>query len=50
MYMGARNKERAEEAMEEIKRDIGREDNLVWLPMDLASLASIRDAVENFKR
>lgn len=47
--MGARSQEKAEEAITEIKKDTGKED-IHWLPLDLASLASVRDAVENFRR
>lgn len=49
VYLGARSQEKAEEAITEIKKDTGKED-IHWLPLDLASLASVRDAVENFRR
>jgi len=48
VYMGARNKNKAEEAIAEIKKETGKE-NIHWLPLDLASLASVKDAVEHFK-
>jgi retinol dehydrogenase-12 len=49
VYMGARSKERAEEAIAEIKKETGK-DNIHWLPMDLANLATVKEAAEEFKK
>lgn len=49
VYMGARNQEKAEEAINDIKKETGKE-AIYWLPLDLADLASVREAAENFKR
>jgi len=49
VYMGARNQEKAEEAINDLKKATGKED-IHWLQMDLADIASVREAAERFKR
>jgi len=47
VYMGARSRERAEEALLQIKQETGKDD-IHWLPMDLADLASVKRAAAQF--
>jgi len=47
VYLGARSKEKAEEAINEIKKLTGKED-IHFLPMDLQDLSSLKDASEHF--
>eukprot|EP01113_Clastostelium_recurvatum_P046950 TRINITY_DN8300_c0_g1_i3.p1 TRINITY_DN8300_c0_g1~~TRINITY_DN8300_c0_g1_i3.p1 ORF type:complete len:319 (+),score=70.57 TRINITY_DN8300_c0_g1_i3:32-958(+) len=47
VYMGARSKVRADEALADIKRETGKED-IHWLEMDLADLTSVSNAAKTF--
>ncbi|KAG9077247.1 hypothetical protein FRC06_009013 [Ceratobasidium sp. 370] len=47
VYLAARNRVKAETAIELLKRETGKVP--IFLELDLASLASIRKAVEEFK-
>ena len=44
--MAARNKQKAEAAIADLKEQTGKE--AIWLELDLASLASVRHAAKEF--
>ncbi|KZT64537.1 NAD(P)-binding protein [Daedalea quercina L-15889] len=46
VYLAARNKEKAEAAIEDLKKQTGKE--AIWLELDLVSFPSIRKAAEEF--
>ncbi|PCH40330.1 NAD(P)-binding protein [Wolfiporia cocos MD-104 SS10] len=46
VYMGARSKGKADEAIQQLKEETGKE--AIWLQMDLSNLASVRKAAEDF--
>lgn len=46
--MGARSESKAAEAIKSIKSSIPDEVEIIWLPLDLASIKSIRNAAEQF--
>jgi NAD(P)-dependent dehydrogenase (short-subunit alcohol dehydrogenase family) len=46
--MGARSESKATEAIESLKSSIPNEVEIIWLPVDLTSTKSIRDAAERF--
>lgn len=46
--MAARNEQKALLAIEELKAETGRE--AIWLPLNLASLKSVKAAAEEFMR
>ena len=48
MYLAARSKEKADAAISELKVATGKE--ALFLELDLASLASVKEAVEDFLR
>ena len=48
VYMASRNRERAEEAIADLKKQTGKE--AVFLDLDLANLKSIKKAAETFLR
>jgi len=48
VYMASRNKDKAQIAINELKEDTGNE--AIFLPLDLASLASVRKGAEEFLR
>lgn len=48
VYMACRSRQRAEEAIEDLKKQTGNE--AIFLELDLASLKSIKDSVETFLR
>lgn len=48
VYIASRNKSKAEAAIEELKTETGRE--AIFLQLDLADLAAIRRAAEEFLR
>jgi predicted ATPase len=48
VYMASRNEEKAQAAIEQLKTDTGHE--AIFLQLDLASLASVRKAAEEFLR
>lgn len=49
MYIAARSEERAQVAIEELKRET-RKDSVFFLKLDLADLASVKAAAEEFIR
>eukprot|EP01112_Ceratiomyxa_fruticulosa_P021077 TRINITY_DN7334_c0_g1_i2.p1 TRINITY_DN7334_c0_g1~~TRINITY_DN7334_c0_g1_i2.p1 ORF type:complete len:317 (-),score=72.68 TRINITY_DN7334_c0_g1_i2:171-1121(-) len=49
VYMGARSREKASEAINDIKTQTGKED-IHWLPLDLANLQSVKEAADTFLR
>lgn len=48
VYMAARSKERAEAAIQDLKRTTGRE--AIFLPLNLSNLASVRESAAEFSR
>lgn len=48
VYMAARNEQKALLAIEELKAETGQE--AIWLPLDLASLKTVKAAAEEFMR
>jgi len=48
VYMAARNREKAEAAIKEIKEITGKDD-IHWLKLDLSDFSSIREAVDEFR-
>jgi retinol dehydrogenase-12 len=48
VYVAARNQEKATQAIEELKTETDKE--AIWLPLDLASLKSVKAAAEEFSR
>lgn len=46
VYLAARSKEKAEQAIADLKEATGKE--AVWLELDLASLKSVRKAAQEF--
>eukprot|EP01117_Protostelium_nocturnum_P019764 TRINITY_DN8650_c0_g1_i1.p1 TRINITY_DN8650_c0_g1~~TRINITY_DN8650_c0_g1_i1.p1 ORF type:complete len:329 (-),score=103.92 TRINITY_DN8650_c0_g1_i1:84-1070(-) len=50
VYMGARNKERALPALEEIKNRAGDDAKVEWLELDLEDLGSVKRAAEKVKK
>lgn len=46
VYVASRNEERAQEAIEELKKDTGNE--AIFLQLDLADLKSVRRAADEF--
>ena len=46
VYLAARSEERAMGAISDLKVETGKE--AIWLPLDLADLASVKKAAENF--
>lgn len=50
VYLGGRSKERVLEAIQLLENEIpDSEGALIWLPLDLADLASVQTAVEDFQ-
>jgi len=51
VYMGCRSLEKAQKAIDDIKKETGvSDDNVVLLHLDLTSLSSIREFVDEFKK
>lgn len=48
VYLAARSKEKAEAAIEDLKKQTGKE--AIFLELDLASFSSIRKAADEFLR
>ena len=46
MYIAARSQDRSREAIEDLKKETGRE--ALFLPLDLADLESVKDCAETF--
>jgi len=46
VYIAARSPDRSREAIEDLKKETGRE--ALFLPLDLADLQSVKDCVEMF--
>ena len=49
MYIATRSEEKSQEAIEELKRDTGK-DSVFFLKLDLADLVSVKAAAEDFIR
>ncbi len=48
VYLAARSKEKAEAAIRELQQETGKE--AIFLPLDLSSLASVRESAADFLR
>jgi len=49
VYIATRSEEKSQEAIEEFKRDTGK-DSVFFLKLDLANLVSVKAAAEDFIR
>jgi len=49
VYIATRSEEKSQEAIEELKRDTGK-DSVFFLKLDLADLVSVKAAAEDFIR
>ncbi|OBT61004.1 hypothetical protein VE03_09725 [Pseudogymnoascus sp. 23342-1-I1] len=48
IFLGARSRPKAENAISSLKASVPNNVNICWLPLDLTSIKSIRDAAEQF--
>ncbi|KAJ9224836.1 hypothetical protein DTO207G8_7905 [Paecilomyces variotii] len=49
IFLAARSESKAKDAIDSIKNDLGKDVNITWLPLDLTSTTSIKNAAETFK-